>query len=95
MGTPERRAELLGWIAASRRLQFRLGIALSIAAVIAIVVTVIDKTIGGISLAMLAIISVCAFWVTGSHILDWRNRLEALDQAERAARNAAAQKRNA
>lgn len=89
MGFPERRAELLGWIAESRRLQFRMGIVLAVATAIALVVTVFNKTVGGVSLAMLAIISVCAFWVTGSHILDWRNRLETLEQSERAARRAA------
>jgi type IV secretory pathway VirB2 component (pilin) len=86
MAAPDRRAELLGWIAASRRLQFRLGIGLGIAAVAAIVATTIDGTIGGISLAMVAIVTVCAFWVTGSHILDWRNRLEALARKERSER---------
>lgn len=94
MASPDRRAELLGWIAASRRLQFRLGIGLGIAAIAAIVVTTINGTIGGVSLAMVAIVTVCAFWVTGSHILDWRNRLETLERTERSERAArgAAQK---
>jgi hypothetical protein len=90
MASPDRRAELLGWIATSRRLQVRLAIGLALAAFAAIVVTTINGTIGGISLAMVAIVTVCAFWVTGSHILDWRNRLETLDRAERGARAARA-----
>jgi hypothetical protein len=89
MASPDRRAELQGWIAASRRLQFRLGIGIAIAAIAAIVATTINGTVGGVSLAMVAIVTVCAFWVTGSHILDWRNRLETLERNERAARNAA------
>lgn len=86
--TPEqRRAELLGWIAASRRLQIRLGIGLVAAAIAAIIVLSLWPLVGKLSLAMLAITAVCAFWVTGSHILDWRNRLEALEQSERLARS--------
>lgn len=82
----QRRAELLGWIAASRRLQIRLGIGLAAAAAAAIVAISFSPTIGKLSLAMVAIVTVCAFWVTGSHILDWRNRLEELDRASRRAR---------
>lgn len=87
MKPEQRRAELLGWIAASRRLQIRLGIGLVAAAVAAVIVVSVWPLIGKLSLAALAIISVCAFWVTGSHILDWRNRLEALDRSERLARS--------
>lgn len=85
MAAPERdrRAELLGWIAASRRLQFRMGFGIGIAAVAAILAITIIPTVGKISLGLVAIIAVCAFWVTGSHILDWRNRLEELDRVER------------
>lgn len=82
----QRRAELLGWIAASRRLQIRLGIGLAAAAAAAIVAISFSPTIGKLGLAMVAIVAVCAFWVTGSHILDWRNRLEELDRVERRAR---------
>jgi uncharacterized membrane protein len=82
-GPSERRAELLGWIAASRRLQFRIGVGLVIAAVAAIVSITVAPTVGKISLGLVAIVAVCAFWVTGSHILDWRNRLEELARNER------------
>ncbi len=83
MPATDRRAELLGWIAATRRLQFRLGIGLAIAFVGAIILLTISSTAGKLSLGLLPIVAVCAFWVTGSHILDWRNRLETLDENER------------
>jgi hypothetical protein len=79
----DRRADLLKWISASRRLQFRLGFALAVGTVVSIVAMQFDSGIGKLALAMLAIVAVCAYWVTGSHILDWRNRLDALDLAER------------
>jgi hypothetical protein len=42
-----------------------------------------NPVIGKAALAIIAIVAVCTYWVTGSHILDWRNQLEALDQARR------------
>lgn len=86
MNPEQRRSELLGWIAASRRLQIRLGIGLAVATLAAIVGIIISPMLGKLALAMVAIVAVCAFWVTGSHILDWRNRLEELDRVERRAR---------
>jgi hypothetical protein len=83
MAARDRRAELLGWIADTRRLQLRMGFGLIIAFVAALVALAFSSTFAKLALAFIAIVAVCAFWVTGSHILDWRNRLEALEQAER------------
>jgi hypothetical protein len=85
----DRRAQLLGFIAASRRLQLRLAVVLIVgaAACVACMVALPSvATVGKAGLALLAIVAVCAYWVTGSHILDWRGQLEVLAQSERRAR---------
>jgi hypothetical protein len=82
---PDRREELLRWIAASRRLQIRMGFGLGAATIAAVALMLLQPSIGKLALAMIAIVVVCAYWVTGSHILDWRNRLEALEQQARKA----------
>lgn len=81
----DRRAELEGWIVASRRLQVRLGIALTLAMAGAFALMLHDGTLGKIAAAMVVVTAICAYWVTGSHILDWRHQLEALAQAQRKA----------
>lgn len=80
MAASDRRAELEGWIASSRRLQIRMGIGLGVAALISLVIMIFDATVGKVGLAMLVITAICAYWVTGSHIADWRHQLEHLSK---------------
>lgn len=70
-----KRAELLGWIAKTRAAQKRLGIAVGAAAVIAFGLMFWNGAVGGVTLAITAIVAMCGFWITGGHIMDWRNRL--------------------
>lgn len=76
----DRRAELEGWIAQTRRNQGRLALALAVATVISIGLLVWNVRIGGLVLAVVVIVAVCGFWVTTSHIADWRGKLEQLDR---------------
>lgn len=73
-----RRAELLGWIAATHRNQRRLAILLVCCAAAAIGLMLWRKPVGVIALAMTGIIGAIGFWITWSHIADWRGRLEQL-----------------
>jgi hypothetical protein len=70
-----KRAELLGWIANTRATQKRLGVVVASAAVIAVGLMFWNGAVGGAALAITAITAMCGFWITGSHIMDWRNRL--------------------
>jgi hypothetical protein len=83
MSSPDRQADLIRWIASSRRLQRRFGVVLCVAAIASIIALQFDAVIGKAALAIIAIVAVCTYWVTGSHILDWRNQLETIDQARR------------
>jgi len=79
----ERRLELEGWIAGTRRNQRRLAIAVAASAAVALVVSVWMPKIGGIGLGIVVIIAICGFWVTSSHIADWRHKLAQLDRPAR------------
>jgi hypothetical protein len=79
----ERRLELEGWIARTRRNQRTLGIAAAAGAAVGLVVTVWMPRIGGLGLGIVAIVAICGFWVTSSHIADWRDKLAQLDRPPR------------
>ena len=71
-----KRAELLGWIAKTRATQKRLGVAVVVAAVVSFALMIVwSGAVGGVSLATTAITALCGFWITGGHIMDFRNRL--------------------
>ncbi len=74
------RARLHGYIAASRRVQRRLAIAMVALVVVSAVVLGFHRAAGGIVLLTSAIVGVCGYWVTAAHIADWRLRLRTLDQ---------------
>lgn len=74
----ERRAELLGWIAETRRNQRRLAILLAGFAVIAIGIMLWRTSIGVLALVIAGMIGMIGFWITWSHIADWRARLDQL-----------------
>lgn len=44
-----------------------------------------DAFLGKLGLAILVVTAICAYWVTGSHITDWRHQLERLEQSRRKA----------
>lgn len=79
----DRRLELESWIVRTRRNQRRLGIAVAIAAAAALALLAWQPRLGGLGLALVAIVAVCGFWVTSSHVADWRGKLAQLDQPKR------------
>lgn len=83
MSRPDRRKELEGWIAESRRLQVRMTLGFAVVAAAALVTLFFNAFLGKMALAILVVTAICAYWVTGSHIADWRTQLAALDQARR------------
>lgn len=79
----DRRLELEGWITRTRHTQRRLALVVGGAAVIAVALTVWKSRIGLVGFGVVAIVAVCGFWVTASHLADWRGKLDRLDQLDR------------
>lgn len=74
------RDRLHGYIAASRRVQRRLAVAVIALGAIGLGALAVHRAAGGIVLLTTVIVGVCGFWVTAAHIADWRLRLRTLDQ---------------
>jgi len=79
----DRRLELEGWIGRTRRAQRRLAAVVGCAAVIAVALAVWKSPIGLVAFGVVAIVAVCGFWVTASHLADWRGKLDRLDHLDR------------
>jgi fatty acid desaturase len=73
------RDELERWIARTKRTQRILAVALAAAFAIALALAVTFGAIGGFSLVIVALVAICGFWITGSHLLDWRRKLAELE----------------
>ena len=86
--TAESREQLEAWIAQTKRHQRTLGVALVAAAAGSIALAVTVGTAGGFAIVIVALVAICAYWITGSHLLDWRRKLAALDRANAGARAA-------
>lgn len=76
------RAELDGYIVQTKRNQRRLAVVLAIALVAAIVCTVLGVPFAPHAIGLVVIVGVCAFWVTGAHILDFRRRIADLREGK-------------
>jgi hypothetical protein len=74
------RAQLEAWIAASRTTQQRLKVFLVLACIGAVVVSVFSHALGALVFVSIAIVAVFGFWITGGHITDWENRINAVDR---------------
>lgn len=79
----DRRLELEGWISRTHRNQRVLAIVLGCAVAVAAGVMIWLPRVGGVAIAVVAIVAVCGFWVTSSHIADWRGKLAELDRPRR------------
>jgi len=75
-----RRAELLRWIEQTRANQRILGIVSAAGALVGLLLLLWRSDVGGIVLGTLAIVAVCGFWITTSHLSDFRAKLEVLDR---------------
>jgi hypothetical protein len=78
----DRRAELEGWIARTRRLQQRMAVLYGVLAVVAIAVLFWSRTAGGFALFGVALLAVCSFWVTAAHNAAHRQKLAELTRVE-------------
>lgn len=76
----DRRAQLEGWIASTRRTQRRLSIALVAGAAIGIGLVAWQTAVGVFTLLSVALLAICGYWITGSHLADWRRQLGELDR---------------
>lgn len=73
------RERLLGYVAASRRVQRKLAVGTAVATVGAVVATVLWSSAGQLALLGVGIVAICGFWVTAAHISDWRMQIARLE----------------
>jgi hypothetical protein len=76
----DRREELLGWIAQTKRLQRRLAIVFGSLGAVAIGLLLWSRTVGGFALVCVALVAICSFWVTAAHNATHRNKLAELER---------------
>lgn len=79
----DRRAELEAWIARTHHTQRTLGIVLGGAAAVSIALAFWRSQVGMIGLGIVVIVAICGFWITASHVADWRTKLDQLDRPVR------------
>lgn len=79
----DRRAELLGWIEDTKRLQRKLAIVFPILGAIAIGLMFWRGVVGGFALVFVALIAISSFWVTAAHNASHRQKVAELDRVER------------
>ncbi len=78
----ESRDELERWIAGTRQVQKKLKLGLAAGVPASIVLLVISRPAGGIAIAIVALVALAGFWITGGHIQDWEDKLYKLDHPE-------------
>ncbi|MGE0869027.1 MAG: hypothetical protein AB7P03_10700 [Kofleriaceae bacterium] len=74
------REQLLGWIDQSRRTQKRLAIGVAAGVAAAIILTS-RGTGGGFAWLIVGIIAVCGFWITSTHIAEWKDQVRKLERS--------------
>jgi len=83
MTTLDRRTELLGWIAETRRLQRKLAYALSALGVVAFGLLFWSGAVGGFALVCVSFVAIISFWVTAAHNAAHRQKLDEIARIER------------
>lgn len=73
-----RRAELHLWIADTQRTQRQLGKLLAALGAISVGLMFARPTVGFFGIVVTAIVGFMGFWITASHIADWRSKLDDL-----------------
>jgi len=63
----DRREELLGYIAKTKRLQKKLAIVFPALAAVSIALMFVSGAAGGFSLVIVALVAVSSFWITAAH----------------------------
>ncbi|HEY5922151.1 MAG TPA: hypothetical protein VIV11_10795 [Kofleriaceae bacterium] len=79
----DRRAELLGYIERTNRLQRKLALVLPVLGAGAIALMVWNGTVGGFALFIVGLVALCSFWITAAHNAAHREKLEELRRVER------------
>jgi hypothetical protein len=79
----DRRTEIEGWIARTRRTQRRLGVVAACGVAVAVGLMLWRVSVGGVALGIVATVALCGFWVTASHLADWNDKLDQLDRPVR------------
>jgi hypothetical protein len=83
MDARDRRAQLIGWIEETHRLQRKLGIAFAVLGVVAVGLLFVSTTIGGFAIFGVAMTALVSFWVTAAHNAAHRQKLVELAQVAR------------
>jgi hypothetical protein len=83
MDALERRAQLLGWIEETHRLQRKLGVAFAGLGVVAIGLLFVNTTVAGFAIFGVAMTALISFWVTAAHNAAHRQKLAELAQVAR------------
>lgn len=74
------REQLEQWIAQTKRNQRRIALGLVAALAVAIALAVTLGAAGGFAIVIVVLVAICAFWITGAHLLDFRRKLAELDR---------------
>ena len=72
------RAQLEAWIAETERNQQRMRKAIVPAAIVAVALIFVSRPIGLGAIMLVALVGVLGQWITQSHIVDWRARIDEL-----------------
>ncbi|MGE0549210.1 MAG: hypothetical protein AB7O24_30660 [Kofleriaceae bacterium] len=73
------REQLLEWIDRSRRTQKRLAIGVAAGVVVASLLSS-RGTGGGFAWLIVGIVAVCGFWITSTHIAEWKDQVRKLER---------------
>jgi hypothetical protein len=79
----ERREQLHAWIEETRQLQRKMAIVFPVLGAIAIGLMFWGRTVGAFALILVALVAICAFWVTAAHNAAHRQKLAELDRVAR------------
>ena len=79
----DRRAELQGWIADTRRRQQRMAYVFGALVALAFVLWLWQGRIGALALFFVALVGVISYWVTAAHNAAHRQKLTELERLER------------
>jgi hypothetical protein len=79
----DRKAELLGWIAETRRLQRKMAYVFASLGAVALVLLIVRPTIGAFALVCVALVAIASFWVTAAHNSAHQQKLNELARVER------------
>lgn len=79
----DRRAEFLGWIEQTKRLQRRMAIVFPVLGAISIGLVVWNGTVGAFALISVVLVAICSFWVTAAHNAAHRQKLDELARVEK------------